>query len=126
MSLLRRLQPLLDAIHKHGYVWSDCKPEHIFVCRGKLWLIDFAGACRISETAVLPWGSHHYLSPIYRRRFPVRRPGTLEDDYALGVILFQFLNGEFPATGARVRATVQKRTRCPESLRAKIESLPKF
>jgi len=57
-----------------------------------------------SETAVLPWSSHPYLPPIYRKKFPVRRAGTLEDDYALGVIVFQFLNGEFPATGTHVRA----------------------
>jgi hypothetical protein len=126
MSLLRQLQPLLDAIHEHGYVWRDCKPEHILVCRGKPWLIDFEGACRISEAGVLPWGSHPYLPPIYRKQFAARRPGTLEDDYALGVILFQFLSGKFPAASARVREAVYKRTRCPNWLRAKIDSLLKF
>ena len=92
----------------------------------KICLIDFEGACRISETGVLPWGSHRYLPPIYRKQFVARRAGTLEDDYALGAILFQFLSGEFPAASARERAAVYKRTRCPNWLRAKIESLLKF
>ena len=126
MSLLRQLQPLLNAIHEYGYVWRDCKPEHIFVCRGKLWLIDFEGACRISETGVLPWGSLHYLPPIYRKQFAARQPGTLEDDYALGCNLFEFLSGEFPATGARARAAAYKRTHCPDHLRLKIERLLRF
>jgi hypothetical protein len=124
--LLNRLGPLLRAIHSAGFVWRDCKPEHIFMGRDRICLIDFEGACRISETGVLPWGSHRYLPPIYRKKFAARRPGTLEDDYALGVILFQFLSGEFPATSTRVRAAVYKRTRCPNWLCAKIESLLQF
>jgi serine/threonine protein kinase len=125
-KMLNHLGPLLHAIHYAGYVWRDCKPEHIFISRGKICLIDFEGACRISETGVLPWGSHRYLPPIYREQLVARRAGTLEDDYALGVIVFQFLSGEFPATSARLRAAVYKRARCPNWLRAKIESLLKF
>jgi hypothetical protein len=126
MQLFEKLGALLQAIHSAGYVWRDCKPDHIFLSRGKVWVIDFEGACRISETEVLPWGSHHYLPPIYRNESARRRPGTLEDDYALGVILFQFLSGELPRTSARVRAGVYKRTRCPDWLCSKIESLLKF
>jgi hypothetical protein len=125
IKLLNRLEPVLNAIHSAGYVWRDCKPEHIFIFRDKISLIDFEGACRISEAGVLPWGSPRYLPPIYRKAFAGRRAATLEDDYALGVILFQFLSGEFPAESARGRATLYKRTRCPNHLRAKIESLLK-
>jgi serine/threonine protein kinase len=126
MKLLNRLGPLLHAIHSAGYVWRDCKPEHIFMSHDKICMIDFEGACRISRTDVLPWGSRHYLPPIYRKKLTARRAGTLEDDYALGVILFQFLSGEFPASRARLRAAVYKRTNCPDVLRANIESLLKF
>ena len=126
MKPLNRLGPLLRAIHSAGYLWRDCKPEHIFMSHDKICMIDFQGACRISETGLLPWESRHYLPPIYRKKFAAHRAGTLEDDYALGVILFQFLSGEFPATSARLRAAVYKRTRCPDYLRARIESLLKF
>jgi serine/threonine protein kinase len=120
------LAPLLKAIHRAGYVWRDCKPEHIFLSRSKISLIDFEGACRISDRDVSPWGSHRYLPPIYRKELEGRRPGTLEDDYALGVVLFQFLSGEFPAASAQQRAAVYKRTQCPDCLRLEIERLLKF
>jgi serine/threonine protein kinase len=126
ITLLNRLAPLLKAIHRAGYVWRDCKPEHIFTSRERIFLIDFEGACRISETRVSPWGSHHYVPPIYRKEIARRHPGTLEDDYALGVTAFQFLSGKFPAASARTRSRVYKQTRCPDLLRAKIESLLKF
>ena len=80
----------------------DCQSNHIFTFNSKIWLIDFEGACRIPEIGVLPRGSQPYLPPSYRKQIANRRRGTLENDYALGVILFQFLSGEFPATGARV------------------------
>jgi hypothetical protein len=126
MKLLNRLGPFLRAIHAAGYVWRDCKPEHIFMSHDKICLIDFEGACRISDAGLLPWGSHRYLPAIYRKKFATRRPGTLEDDHALGVIVFQFLSGEFPATSTRLRAAAYKRARCPNSLRDEIESLLRF
>jgi serine/threonine protein kinase len=123
MKLLNGLGPLLDAIHSAGYVWRDCKPEHIHIFRGNICLVDFEGACRVSETNVLPWGSHRYLPPVYRKQFAARRVGTLEDDYALGVIAFQFLSGKFPATSARLRSIVYKQAHCPDHVRTRIESL---
>ena len=126
MRLLNQLGPLLQTIHRAGYVWRDCKPEHIFLSRGKISLMDFEGACRISDTDLLPWGSHHYVPPIYRKQFATRRAGTLEDDYAFGVTLFQFLSGEFPRTSVRVRSRVYTQTRCPDNLRVEIERLLRF
>jgi hypothetical protein len=85
-------------------------------------LIDFEGACRRDDTRVPRWSSPDYTPPIYERSL-VRRSGTLEDDYALGVIAFQFLSGRFPPGNFRRRAAIYKSTRCPDSLRSRIESL---
>jgi serine/threonine protein kinase len=120
--ILDLLGHLLSELHSIGWVWRDCKPAHIFLYRGAIRLIDFEGACRIDETDVLPWGSPNHVPPIYHGKFS-RRPGTLEDDYALGVIAFQFLSGEFPASSSRRRASIYKETRCPDPLRSRIESL---
>jgi serine/threonine protein kinase len=84
--------------------------------------IDFEGACRKGQTELLPWGSPDYVPPRYHGKFS-RRAGTLEDDYALGVIAFQFLSGKFPPAAAHHRAALFKRTRCPEPLREKIDRL---
>lgn len=122
LKVLDEVGGLLSKLHAAGWVWRDCKPSHIFVHRGTLRLIDFEGACRIGETELLPWGSPDYIPPRYRGKFS-RRAGTLEDDYALGVIAFQFLSGKFPPSSSRRRASIYKSTHCPDSLRSRIEWL---
>ncbi len=121
-KFLEQLEPVLARMHAAGWVWRDCKPSHIFRDRGAIRLIDFEGAVGINQTEVLPWGSRDYLPRIYHRRWR-RRLGVLEDNYALGVIAFQFGTGEFPTSNRRQRAAIFQRTQCPDSLRTKIEAL---
>jgi Protein kinase domain len=120
--ILDQLEPVLARIHAAGWTWRDCKPSHIFVHRETVRLIDFEGACRSDQTELPPWGSPDYVSPRSQGKLS-RRPGTFEDDYALGVIAFQFLSGKYPPATAHRRALVYRRTRCPDPLREKIDRL---
>lgn len=122
LRILDELGPQLSKLHAAGWVWRDCKPAHIFCYRGTLRLVDFEGACRVNQEDLLPWGSPDYVPPLYQGKFS-RRAGTLEDDYALGVIAFQFMSGEFPSPISRWRRSMYKRTGCPEFLRLRIEGL---
>jgi serine/threonine protein kinase len=122
LKIVEQLGAALAQIHAAGWIWRDCKPSHIFLDRGVIRLIDFEGACRTKETELLSWGSSNYLPPLYRNSF-CRRAGTLEDDYALGVIAFQFMCGEFPPPSARQRAEHYRRAHCPSVLRRRIEKL---
>ena len=121
-KIFRQLDPLLAKVHAAGWVWRDCKPSHLFLHRGTMSLIDFEGACRIDDTHALPWGSPNYVPASERISFR-RRAGTFEDDYALGVMTFQFGTGEFPPHSSRKRSAICKRTNCPHSLRETIENL---
>lgn len=123
--LLDRIGSVLATIHRAGYVWRDCKPEHIFFQGRTTRFIDFEGACRIGQTDVQPWGSPNYIPPSCRKEIS-RRPGTLEDDYALGVIAFQFGTGKFPPAAARARGALYRQTQCPDFLREKTEGLLGF
>ena len=121
-QLLNQLGALLSKIHDAGWVWRDCKPSHVFVRRGEMRPIDFEGACRIDERRVPPWGSVNY-SPADCLRRSYRRPGTREDDFALGVMTFQMMCGEFPPSSSRARSLFYRRADCPVGLRARIEDL---
>ncbi|MBA2271254.1 MAG: hypothetical protein H0W20_11775 [Chthoniobacterales bacterium] len=120
--ILALLTPLLSRLHAAGWVWRDCKPSHILISNGACRLIDFEDASRISDCEAMAWGVKHYWPPALRRK-DQRPPGTFEDDYALGVIAFQFLAGRFPSRSAGERAKVYRRHRCPLELRHRIERL---
>jgi hypothetical protein len=122
LRLLEQLGAALAQIHQAGWVWRDCKPSHIYPQHGAIRLIDFEGACRIGDRNVLPWGSPNYVPACCRGGFH-RRAGTWEDDYALGVIAFQFMAGEFPPRSARRRRALFQRSGCPDFLRAQLENL---
>ena len=120
--ILEQLEPLLSRMHRAGWTWRDCKPSHLLSHEGILRLIDFEGACRTDQTGSLPWSSPDYIPPSSRGKFS-RRVGTLEDDYALGVIAFQFGAGIFPPAATRRRTALYRRTGCPDDLREKIDRL---
>lgn len=125
LRVLEEVGTLLSRMHESGWVWRDCKPSHIFRHRGRLTLIDFEGACRVDQIDLLPWGSPDYTPPKYHGASS-RRRGTWEDDYALGVMAFQFLAGEFPSATSRARSASYQRAGCPDFLRIRIESLLRF
>lgn len=124
-KILDQVGPLLAAIHAAGWVWRDCKPSHILLHGGSVHLIDFELACRIGERRISPFGSVDYLPPGQREKLR-RLSGTLEDDYALGVIAFQMMCGAFPPSGSRGRAHFYRRAGCPKSLRTRIEELLRY
>ena len=121
--VLNLLEPLLRRMHEAGWIWRDCKPAHIFTARGGVRVIDFEGACRLEDNHLFPWGTRSYTPPVYHRRFALRKSGTLEDDYALGVIAFQFLAGDFPPLDSRRRAAAYRQTGCPLVVAEQIERL---
>jgi Protein kinase domain len=121
-KILEQLGACLSRVHAAGWVWRDCKPWHIFLYRGEMRLIDLEGACRTRERRVLPWGSIRYAPPASGEKF-YRRAGTMEDDYALGVIAFQLATGQFPPSSLRRRASLFDRVGCPKFLQVKINDL---
>lgn len=91
---------ILEAIHKAGYVWRDCKPANfIVVKKNKLRPIDFEGACKIGDPNPLPWGTRSFVP---REAAETVDSQPCGDIYSLGVITFNLLSGQFPNTDAPI------------------------
>ena len=119
--LLEQLAEMLHGFHSLGWVWRDCKPANLICHKGRLWALDFEGACRIEQTETIPWGSPAYSRPTDHRTF-ARRPGTGEDDYAAGVIGFLFATGVLPPAARGPRFRLLKQSGCSPALRDRIET----
>ena len=100
----------LAAVHRHGLVHGDVKCENVMrEVSGRIVLMDF-GAAREFELADpgVVTGTLRYLAPEVLRGAP---PSPASDIYALGVLLFHLLSGEFPYAASELEALVQAQTR---------------
>ncbi len=104
-DVLRLFQQVCEAVqyaHQHGIIHRDLKPSNIVVdTDGQPKILDFGLARQItvaehdltSTNQVM--GTLPYMSP-EQARGATDEVSTLTDVYALGVILFKLLSGQFP------------------------------
>jgi serine/threonine-protein kinase len=86
-------------------VYSDLKPDHVFVLRdGSLRTLDFGITKRVQQantSTVNPWASVPYASPRRLREGVVDRDA---DFWALGVMLYEMVAGHHPYPGLNAEA----------------------
>jgi len=87
-----QLATFLSLIHRHGWVWRDCKPKNILISRrGELLPIDFEGACPIDDLPALRWGTRGFISPYSPCN--AENSGLDDDLYGLGAVLYLLVTG---------------------------------
>ncbi len=102
-------------------VYSDLKPDHIFVLAdGSLRALDFGITKRVQQantSTVNPWASVPYASPRRLREGVVDRDA---DFWALGVILYEMVAGHhlYPGVSAEVMSRAIERQDPPAALPA--------
>lgn len=103
-EIVRIMTQLLDALdysHKSGVVHRDIKPSNIILLKdGTVKVADF-GIARVESSTLTQAGSvlgtPSYMSP---EQFMGQTVDGRSDLFSAGVILYQFLTGEKPFTGA--------------------------
>ncbi len=110
----------LHYLHKRHIIHRDIKPTNILVESSEnVWLADFelaTDARNCQSTAATPT----YAAPEQMQG----RPCPASDQYALGIIVYQWLCGELPFRGTLAEMAVQNRNVSPPSLRDKAPTLP--
>lgn len=90
---LKQIGAALSFIHQKGIVHADIKPENLLLdSQQRLLLGDFGIATSARQTAQLICGTPAYMSPEQIQRHPC----AASDQYALAVIVYEWLCGRCP------------------------------
>lgn len=130
VSYVRAITDALQYAHDRNIIHRDVKPENILVGRkGTVMLSDFglaivaqnipAAAIQRSSPARGTAGTATYMAP---EQFD-GRPCVESDQYALGVVVYEWLCGTPPFTGSDMEVARQHIHREPPALHEKVSTL---
>src|SRR5260370_13300219 len=125
LSYVDPIAQALQYIHEQKLVHRDIKPENILQGpKDMLWLSDFGIASVAHATASLTGkdqaGTPSYMAPEQIRR----KPMPASDQYALAVIVYEWLCGKRPVEGSLWEVFQQHISELPPPLRNHVPSIP--
>lgn len=109
LQILLQIAEGLAAIHRHGIVHRDIKPDNIHIeHNGRVRVMDFGVArsenLNLTRTGVT-MGSPYYMAP---EQILAERVDCRTDLYSFGIVAFELLTGHRPIAGDTVAALFHK------------------
>jgi len=123
ISYTKQVADALQYAHDHGVIHRDIKPENMLL--DKNWLVqlsDFGLAVIAQNINVTPRssaGTTPYMAPEQLQGQPCRA----SDQYALGVVVYEWLCGSGPFSGSEREVTIQHLYSPPPSLHTKVPDI---
>lgn len=117
LPYVQQIAAALDYAHQHRLIHRDIKPENVLLGQADhLWLSDFGlavvahsnASLRMAEVA----GTIIYMAP---EQFE-GKPHPASDQYALAVMVYEWLNGAPPFAGTAMEVAMQHMTSAPPPL----------
>ena len=125
VSYVTDVAPALQYAHDQGLVHGDLKPENLLVGKQEQVLLsDFGVALLVPATNLLHI-PHVYGTLIYMAPEQIRgAPGLQSDQYALAVMMYEWLSGQPPFQGSAPELLNQHLFATPTLLREQYPEIP--
>ncbi|MBV9230732.1 MAG: protein kinase, partial [Chloroflexi bacterium] len=124
-TYVKQIASSLDYAHEHRVIHRDVKPENLLLnAKGEIVLSDF-GIAVVQQTLASLSEQNMAGTPLYMAPEQIRhQPSPQSDQYALGIMVYEWLCGEPPFQGTFYEMLSQHLHQAPPSLRARVSSLP--
>jgi eukaryotic-like serine/threonine-protein kinase len=124
VSYVRQAAAALDYAHKQKVIHRDVKPENMLLGRNNEVLISDFGIAVIGQSTSHEGtqgvaGTVGYMAPEQLQGKP--RPAS--DQYALGIVVYEWLSGSRPFTGSYIEIAIQHERVPPPPLHEKIYAI---
>jgi eukaryotic-like serine/threonine-protein kinase len=125
INYVRQLTEALQYAHQQKLIHRDIKPENMLLGRhNEILLSDFGfvliAQSSISQSTKEMAGTMPYMAPEQLQGKP--RPAS--DQYALGIVLYEWLSGDRPFQGSVLEIATQHMLKPPPPLRIKNPAIP--
>src|SRR5437588_8047184 len=125
VSYVKQIAPALDYAHQQRVIHRDVKPENMLLnTNDEVVLSDFGIAVVQHSLGSLstqnPAGTPLYMAPEQIKG----KPTAASDQYALGVLVYEWLVGEPPFRGSLFEVYSQHLHQSPPSFRDRLPELP--
>ncbi len=117
LCYLKQVAKALQSIHNDGLIHQDIKSENLLLAQpGHIWLSDFSIAISVgllrNNSPSIGAGTVPYMAPEQLRGAPCKA----SDQYALGIVVYEWLCGETPFQGSSVSIMKQHVYATPPAL----------
>lgn len=127
LSYVRQVADALQYAHNQHLVHRDVKPENMLLGRnGEVLLSDFGNALMTHTTGYQNLRKEELIGTVAYMA-PEQFEGQdcpASDQYALGIVVYEWLTGNTPFRGTITEIAVQHATRQPPSLRCSVPTIP--
>ncbi|GAC1347784.1 MAG: hypothetical protein NVSMB27_13960 [Ktedonobacteraceae bacterium] len=125
VSYVKQIATALQYAHDQKLIHRDIKPDNMLLGRNKeVLLSDFGIAVEALSSHLLKtqegFGTIYYMAP----EQILGKPRIASDQYALGVVVYEWLSGIRPFTGNAAEVGMQHLLASPPPLREKVPAVP--
>ena len=124
LPAIKEIAAALQYAHYRKIIHRDVKPDNLLLgLQNEVLLSDFGIAVVAQKTATLVTqnsaGTPAYMAPEQLQG----KPNTASDQYALGIVVYEWLCGSLPFTGTAFEVMYQHASTPPPSLQEKVPSI---
>ncbi|HET8912844.1 MAG TPA: protein kinase [Ktedonobacteraceae bacterium] len=124
VGYIKQIASALQYVHDQKLIYRDLKPENLLMRNAQDVLLSDFGIALVAQTSYNPGamataGTIAYMPPEQLQG----KPRLASDQYALGIIVYEWLSGERPFTGSFTEMASQHLLAPPPPLRQKLPNL---